>query len=453
MTVSRPPEIGAGDEVRLGDRTATVVAVTGPGVQLRDITGAQFTVARGELLSSPGFQVITARTVPLPPSGLLDGIPEGTAEKARWWERHIAEVLTGSAPGKTEKKAEYDPLATTLRQRELAKIEELRSAGHQVARRTFQRMRRNYETGGLWGLVDARLTRPSSPTGKADERVVDAVRQAVREQTDASTGTVDRVRRRSEQILAEAGVDPAGVMPSRAGFYRLVKSVSEGKHTFGSARTRRSLAKQPDGPFGTVTAFRPGQWMQIDSSPLNIAVRLDNGLPDRAELTWIIDLATRSIPAAVLSPSTKAVDAALLLARCLTPEPMRPGWSDALRMSRSVLPHQRLTSIDQRLADAAARPVIVPGAIVCDHGNVFMSQAFRNACRAMGINFQPTHKGSPWEKGTVAVRCGQLTVMPSPVTSAACLRTSGRAEKSASGMRPLALRIHAGADRVLARQS
>jgi hypothetical protein len=63
----------------------------------------------------------------------------------------------------------------------------------------------------------------------------------------------------------------------------------------------------------------------------------------------------------VLAPSTKAVDAALLLARCLTPEPMRPGWSDALRMSRSVLPHQRLTSIDQRLADAAARPVIVPG--------------------------------------------------------------------------------------------
>src|SRR5450755_1772521 len=264
-----------------------------------------------------------------------------------------------------------------------------------------QRMRRSYETSGLWGLVDARLTRPSSPTGKADEKVVDAVRQAVREQTDASTGTVDRVRRRTEQILAEAGTDPADVMPSRAGFYRLVKSVSQGKHTFGSARTRRSLAKQPDGPFGTVTAFRPGQWMQIDSSPLNIAVRLDNGLTDRAELTWIIDLATRSIPAAVLSPSTKSVDAALLLARCLTPEPMRPGWADALRMSRSVLPHRRLTGIDQRLADAAARPVIVPGTIVCDHGNVSTSQAFRNACRAMGINFQPAHKGSPWEKGTV----------------------------------------------------
>jgi putative transposase len=32
---------------------------------------------------------------------------------------------------------------------------------------------------------------------------------------------------------------------------------------------------------------------------------------------------------------------------------------------------------------------------------VYMSQTFRNACRAMGINVQPAHKGSPWEKGTV----------------------------------------------------
>jgi putative transposase len=122
VTISRPTEIGAGDEVRLGDRTATVVAVTGTGMQLQDITGQQFTITRGELLASPGFQVITARTAPLPPSGLLDGIPEEAAEKARWWERHIAEVRwTGASPWTAEPRPEYDPMATTLRQRELAK--------------------------------------------------------------------------------------------------------------------------------------------------------------------------------------------------------------------------------------------------------------------------------------------------------------------------------------------
>ena len=78
-------------------------------------------------------------------------------------------------------------------------------------------------------------------------------------------------------------------MPSRATFYRLVARVSAGRHTFGSARTRRSLAKRPDGPFGMVTAARPGEWMQIDSTPLDVRVVLDNGMTDRAELTWLID--------------------------------------------------------------------------------------------------------------------------------------------------------------------
>ena len=45
--------------------------------------------------------------------------------------------------------------------------------------------------------------------------------------------------------------------------------------------------------------------------------------------------------------------------------------------------------------------MIVPETIVCDHGSVYMSQAFRGACRAMGITLQPSHEGSPWEKGTV----------------------------------------------------
>jgi putative transposase len=150
-----------------------------------------------------------------------------------------------------------------------------------------------------------------------------------------------------------------------------------------------------------VTVLRPGEWCLVDSTPLDVRVVLDDGLVDRAELTMMVDVATRTIAAAVLRPTTKAVDASLLLARALTPEPMRPGWPDALRMARSVLPHERLVGIDERLAHAAARPVILPETVVCDHGMVYLSQAFQAACRAMGVNFQPTHEGSPWEKGTV----------------------------------------------------
>jgi hypothetical protein len=92
------------------------------------------------------------------------------------------------------------------------------------------------------------------------------------------------------------------------------------------------------------------------------------------------------------------VDASLLLARTVTPEPMRPGWADALRMSRSVLPHRHMLTVDERLEHAAARPVIIPETIVCDQGSVFVSHNFRVSCALLGIDFQPTHPGSPAEK-------------------------------------------------------
>jgi hypothetical protein len=200
-------------------------------------------------------------------------------------------------------------------------------------------------------------------------------------------------------------------MPARATFYRLFDRLTTGRHTTGSARTRRSLAKRPDGPFGQYTAARPGELVQIDSTALDVLVLLDKGVVGRVELTGTVDLATRSIPAAVLRPTTKAVDASLLLARTVTPEPMRPGWAQALAMSRSVLPHRRMLTVDQRLEHAAAKPVIVPETIVCDRGKVFLSQTFRTACRMLGINVQPAHPDSPTEKPHIERTLGSVATL------------------------------------------
>ena len=68
----------------------------------------------------------------------------------------------------------------------------------------------------------------------------------------------------------------------------------------------------------------PGELMEIDSTPLDVLVMLDDGVPGWVELTGLIDVATRTVPAAVLRPSTRSVDASVLLARALTPGPMRP---------------------------------------------------------------------------------------------------------------------------------
>ena len=115
-------------------------------------------------------------------------------------------------------------------------------------------------------------------------------------------------------------------MPSKATFNRLVNALSAGRHTFGSATTRRSAANRPDGPFTVTWAARPGQQVQIDTTPLDVSAVFDDGQARRVELTAAIDVATRTICAAVLRPvGTRAVDASLLLARMLVPEPTRPG--------------------------------------------------------------------------------------------------------------------------------
>ena len=171
------------------------------------------------------------------------------------------------------------------------------------------------------------------------------------------------------------------------------------------------MANRPDGPFGELPASAPGELMQIDSTPLDVLVRLDDGIATRVDLTGMIDVATRTVTAAVLRPTTKSVDASVLLARTLTPEPMRPGWVEALAMSRSVLPYQRLLTIDERLEHAAARPVIIPETIVCDHGKVFVSRNFRASCRFLGINFQPAHEGTPTDKPYIERTLGSVATL------------------------------------------
>ena len=175
----------------------------------------------------------------------------------------------------------------------------------------------------------------------------------------------------------------------------------------------------------------------MDSTPLGVLVRLDDGGTGRIDLTGMIDVATRTVTAAVLRPTTKSVDASVLLTRTATPEPMRPGWADALAMSRSALPWHRLLDIDARLEHAAARPVIVPETIVVDQGKVFVSRNFRASCNFLGINFQPVHGASGWEKGHIERMLGVSRHAVRPVRGRIHRlqrRTPGSARRAAAGV-------------------
>jgi putative transposase len=399
----RPAVLGMGDRVRFGGVVHTVIGLAGTLVRLADPAGEVSEVALPVVQATGDFALLDVRPPrPLPPAGVLDRLPAPVVQQALWWEHHILEVLQGlppDAPPGAVARPEYDPTRWSLTRREQAKAAELTVAGHPVTASTVKHHRQRYEAQGVAGLVDHRADKRTPPFGRVDARVVAAMRAAIAEATDASSRTANYILWRSGQILAAEAKDAEEVVvPSRRTLYRLFAKLADGQHTTGSARTRRSLANRPDRPFGELPALAPGELMQIDSTPLDVLVRLDDGVVGKVELTGMIDVATRTVTAAVLRPTTKSVDASVLLARTVTPEPMRPGWVEALRMSRSVLPYQRLLSLDARLEHAAARPVMVPATIVCDHGKVFVSRNFRASCRFLGINFQPAHQGTPTDK-------------------------------------------------------
>lgn len=376
----------------------TVIGLAGAVVRLADADGRVQALPLATLMADPGFELAGMRErCTLPPLAGLEALEPVVLERALWWERHLLEVLGGPASGAASGAPAGDPDGSSLASRERAKAAQLAAGGHAVTARTVKHMRQKYQAGGLLGLTDRRSAKRIPVTGRVDERVVAAMRAAIDEADGASSRTASYVLWRTAE-LARAAHGDAVAMPSRRTLYRLFARLAHGRHTTGAASTRASLAARPAPPFGEAPAAAPGELMQIDSTPLDVLVVGEDGRPGRVELTGMIDVATRSLTAAVLRPSTKSVDASVLLARTLTPEPMRPGWVDALRMSRSVLPHQRLMGIDERLEHAAARPVIVPHTIVCDHGKVFVSRNFRLSCRLLGINFQPAHKASPTDK-------------------------------------------------------
>ena len=269
--------------------------------------------------------------------------------------------------------------------------------GRPVSASTVRHRRQRWQAEGLPGLVDRRVTQRRARPGRADPAVAGAMEQAIAGATDDSSRTATFIVWRTRQILAERGQVEGGAVAGHD--VPAVLPAVGGKHTTGSAATRRGPSTaRPQRMFAQAHPAAPGELMEIDSTPLDVLVLLDDGVPGRVELTGLIDVATRTVPAAVISPTAKSVDASVLLARALTPEPMRPGWPASLAMAHSALPYDRLLGIDERLEHAAARPVITPDTIVIDHGSVFVSDNFRASCRHLGISIQPAHLATGSDK-------------------------------------------------------
>lgn len=141
--------------------------------------------------------------------------------------------------------------------------------------------------------------------------------------------------------------------------------------------------------------------MEIDSTRLDVMVRLDDGVEGRVELTGMVDVATRSVTAAVLQPSAKSADASVLLARTVTQSRCGlagPGGPVHGGIGAAAPAAERYRRPDGGSRGQAGHHPRHDR----DHGNVFMSRNFRASCAYLGISLQPARKATGSDKPRAA---------------------------------------------------
>ncbi|MFF2655420.1 hypothetical protein [Streptomyces sp. NPDC058045] len=291
MSARRPvrPAVRVGCHVRFRGVSWQVVALSGQDIRLVGPDGGGQSVLAGHLFADPDFRVIGADVPQAAPQwGLFETAPAAAREKALAWQRHVREVdsgLPGGPHGEGAMRPQYDPQRHTLAEREQAKAVELTALGFgRVSRTTVQRMRLAYRKQGLWGLLDHRTTRAASPTGRADERVVAAVRDALRRWRGRSKGTISGLFPLINQILTDRHGPGAVPVPSQATLSRLVTSLAR-PGELPTTPVRQLPASFEGRAFTPATALRPGEQVQVDTTRLDVLALFDDGRLARPELT------------------------------------------------------------------------------------------------------------------------------------------------------------------------
>ena len=153
------------------------------------------------------------------------------------------------------------------------------------------------------------------------------------------------------------------------------------RNTGGAQRSEYST-------FHAVAPSRPGEIVEIDSTPLDLFVQMPDGTVGRPELTYAIDVATSTIGATLLhGTAAKSVDiGAVLITRMLTRIESQPWWNEAVSLAERLF-EQQGEPIRTSLEEAAARtPLIVPESVTIDRGRVFVGTVFTAACERLEIS-------------------------------------------------------------------
>ena len=338
-----------------------------------------------------------------PASSILSALTEQERNAVAARAEHIREVLTGFCSGSEElarvgePRAEYHPTLPKV-QRYQSKAQELG-----VSLRTIKQWVADYRAYGEAGLAQGVIPR-QKPFGLTDERWLTTAIEVMVEHRDQSRPTRKFViQRTNARVVARHG-EGVVPMPAEATAYRVLRELDKKIPVFThSTKRNREIAERPEGVYGKLTPTRPGEYVLLDSTPLDVFAYDPVTLQwVNVELTVAMDWYTRCIVGVRLTPgSTKSVDAAYVLYQTYRPRPAGEHWPAHAVWPEHGIPRSILIDVDAWDAESvkAGGPSIVPETVIIDHGRIFISMHFTSVCQRMGISIQPARLRTGRDKG------------------------------------------------------
>ena len=263
--------------------TGTVIVYDGEVWTVSGIEAGRLLLAgaRGRSLLADTAALLADPSTRLPGTGgggepaacgpLLDSLPAADRGELAVRVRHLREALTGyasgtpAAAGPGEPRPEYDP-SLPLLDRYQAKAAELG-----VSRRTVQRWAAALQDSGPAGIADGRSQRGADPLGGVDERWLAMCRLVLAEHTGASRPTKELVLHRVSARLAAGHGEGTVPEPGRRRARAVLAELSRGTNAFtGSTKGKRSIAARPQGVYGRLRPTRPGEYLLLDTTPLDV---------------------------------------------------------------------------------------------------------------------------------------------------------------------------------------
>jgi transposase InsO family protein len=397
-----------GDVVEVVEMLGTVA---GNEVVLKYTAGRRIVrVSLRDLLASDRVRVIPDRPGPsaddpMETAGvLLAELTDPERRRVRERAAHVREVLTGYRAGAAELAQEGEPRREYAPDRPLYERYATKAAEVGVALRTVQRWVRNFQEHGEAGLVPRKDLAASGLGQQVDQRWTETALQVMVEHTGESkpsrTMVIDRANARVAARFGPGVVRP----PSRATAFRVLEELERRHPTFRlSTKRNRDIADRPDEPYGKLRPTRPGEYVLMDTT------RLDVFALDPVTLRWInselsvaMDWYDRCVVGLRLTPvSTKSVDAASVLYQAFRPRPAGRDWPAHAVWPEHGIPRSVLLDPTALERPGAASPAVVPETLVVDHGKIYVSEHLTSVCRRMGISIQPSRLRTGRDKGPV----------------------------------------------------